>query len=83
MQTRSVIVGVLGMENARLLEVGGIDWKIGCSCDAEITRENIYMPGHKLKINCHICFKNMTLSITGLKFYNPYYKEGTLVQDGK
>lgn len=30
MQLRSTLVGKLGIDNGRLLEVGGISWKIGC-----------------------------------------------------
>ena len=83
MQIRSEVIGRMGLENARLVEVGGIGWKMGCSCDNELTREKIYMPGQRLNINCHLCFKNMTVSFMGLKFSNPYYKEGTVPVDGK
>lgn len=34
MQLRSQTIGRLAIENGRLAQVGGISWKIGCTCDA-------------------------------------------------
>lgn len=83
MQNRSTKIGQLGIENGRLIEVGGVGWKVGCSCDNEISKNKIYMPGQRLNANCHLCFKNISVGYMGIKFYNPYFKEGTLVQDGR
>lgn len=79
MQIRSEKVGQMGIENARLIEIGGISWKVGCPCDNEICKNKIYMPGQRMNINCHLCFKNLSVSYMGLTFSNPYYKKGTIV----
>ena len=83
MQLRSDKIGQLGIENGRLIEVGGIGWKVGCPCDNEICKNKIYMPGQRMNTNCHLCFKNINVSYMGLKFTNPYYKKGTIVVEGE
>lgn len=83
MQLRSQIIGRLGIDNGKLIEVGGIGWKIGCSCDAEIVKPRICMPGYRLNANCIQCFRSMQVSYMGLKFHNPFWKENELIEDGK
>lgn len=74
MQLRSQTIGRLGIENGRLIEVGGIGWKIGCSCDTEIIKPKICLPGYRLNANCHECFKQMQITYMGLGFQNPFTK---------
>lgn len=71
---RSVFVGRMGIENGRLLEIGGIAWKIGCACDREIIKNRICLPGYRYNINCLDCFKQMQVQYMGLYFHNPFFK---------
>lgn len=75
MQLRSQTIGRLGIENGRLKEIGGVGWKIGCTCDAEIIKSRICLPGMRLNANCFQCFRQMQVSYMGLGFYNPFFKE--------
>jgi hypothetical protein len=74
MQLKAQVVGKFGMENGKLVEVGGISWKIGCACNGEIVKSRICMPGYRLNVNCIQCFKSMQVSYMGLKFHNPFFK---------
>jgi len=35
----------MSFANGKLLDIGGLSWKVGCECDAEIIKPKLYLPG--------------------------------------
>lgn len=69
------LISKMSFANGKLLDVGGLGWKVGCNCDAEIIKSKLYLPGEKLQLNCHQCFSNMNITYNGIKNFNPFVKE--------
>lgn len=67
-------MGRIGVVNGRLIDIGGMGFKVGCACDNEISKSKLYLPGERVSINCHLCFQTMNISYMGLKFYNSTLK---------
>jgi len=78
-QYKHLMMGRIGLNNARLIDVGGMGFKVGCGCDNEISKSKLYLPAERISINCHSCFQSMNISYMGLKFYNSTLK-GAQVQ---
>ena len=64
----------VGVTAGHLLDLGGIGFKVGCVCNNEIPKNQLYLPGEKINVNCHNCFHQMHISFMGLKCYNPTLK---------
>ena len=65
----------MSLVNGKLVDIGGIGWKIGCNCDDEIIKGKLHLPGERLQVNCHSCFSNMSITYNGIKHFNPFVKE--------
>jgi hypothetical protein len=68
-------IGRIGLDHARLVDIGGIGIKMGCNCDEEITKNKLYLAGERITVNCHKCFNTVNAAYMGLKFHNPTIKQ--------
>lgn len=73
-QGRKDVLGRMGVNNGHLIDLGGVGFKIGCSCNNEISKGKLYLPGERINANCHNCFQSMMVAFMGLKIYNPTLK---------
>ena len=80
-QVKAQQVCAMSIVNGKIVDVGGLGWKVGCECDQEIFKNKLYLPGEKLQLNCHACFQNMTIMYNGIKFHNPFVKEFQMQED--
>lgn len=44
-QVRRELLGRIGVNHGHLIDVGGVGFKIGCTCNNEISKAKLYLPG--------------------------------------
>lgn len=73
-QVRKELLGRIAVSRGHLIDVGGVSFKIGCSCNNEISKGRLYLPAERITANCHNCFQSMIITYMGLKSFNPTIK---------